>query len=132
MPGVIDPGLIHVDTLPTIWSPVQTALTDEERVAELEDQATASLLWSANAPEAILRLLLGETEIERILLPPQGYDEDQQGEWDPTVVTFAFKRPIRLEADRMEAGDRILEYKLDGAGHWRFQAGAEGVSLERI
>lgn len=132
MPGIIDPPAIHVDRLPTIWSPVQGELTEEERIEELEDQATASLLWASNAPEAILRLLLGETEIERALLPPDGYDEDQQGEWDPSVVTFAFKRPIRLEADRMEAEDRVLEYKLDGAGYWRIRAGLESVTLERI
>lgn len=132
MPGIVDPTLIQVDRLPTIWSPVQGVLTDEERIAELEDQATASLLWAANVPEAILRLLLGETEIERVLLPPEGYDEEEQGEWDPTVVTFAFKHPIRLESDRMEAGDRILEYRLDGAGYWRIQVGAECVSVERI
>lgn len=132
MPGIIDPSTIHVDRLPTIWSPVQGVLTDEERIEELEDQATASLLWAANAPEAILRLLLGETEIERVLLPPDGYDEEQQGEWDPAVVTFAFKRSIRLEADRMEAEDRVLEYRLEGAGYWRIQAGPEDVTLERI
>ncbi|MCX6071918.1 MAG: hypothetical protein NTU91_13855 [Chloroflexi bacterium] len=60
MPSVIDPETMHVDSLPVVWSPVQSPLTEEERAREVEEQATASLLWAADAPETILRLLLGE------------------------------------------------------------------------
>ncbi len=132
MPGIIDPVTIHIDNLPTIWSPVQGDLTEDERIEELEEQATASLLWAANAPEAMLRLLARETDIARALLPPEGYDPEVQGEWDPSVVTFTFARPIRLETDRMETDERILEYKLEGAGYWRVRIGSERVILERI
>ena len=57
MPSIIDPQTIHVDELPAIWSPVQWELTEEERVEAVNEQATASLLWTMDAPEAILRLL---------------------------------------------------------------------------
>jgi hypothetical protein len=69
MPSVIDPQSLDANELPTVWSPVQWDLTDDERVQELENQATASMLWAADSPEAILRLLLNETEIERAYAP---------------------------------------------------------------
>ena len=57
MPGVIDHETIHVDNLPTVWSPVQGELSPNEHAKELEEQATASLLWASPIPEQILRLL---------------------------------------------------------------------------
>lgn len=63
MPGVIDPQAIHTDELPTVWSSIQSELSPEEHAKELEDQATASLLWASPAPEQILRLLLNETSV---------------------------------------------------------------------
>lgn len=70
MPSIIDPQTLYVDDLPTIWSPVQWELIEEERIQAVEEQATASLLWSMDAPEAILRLLLDETGIERFFWNP--------------------------------------------------------------
>ncbi len=70
MPANIDPETLYVDDLPGIWSPIQWELTEEELQQEVEQQATASLLWTANAPEAALRLLLNEVDIERIFDPP--------------------------------------------------------------
>ncbi len=64
MPSIIDPETLYVDDLPAVWSPVQWELTEEQRIQAVEDQATASLLWSMDPPEAILRLLLDETSIE--------------------------------------------------------------------
>ena len=96
MPDIIDPQTMNADDLPGIWSPVQWELTEKERINELHTQATASLLWAVDVPEAILRLLLSETDIERALVPPQSYNADLQGEWDENLVTFAFKRPIKL------------------------------------
>jgi hypothetical protein len=84
MPGLIQPETVHVDDLPTIWCPVQQALSSEERTKELEEQATASLLWATPVPEQILRVLLNETVIERVLEPPAGYDPDVQGDWNPS------------------------------------------------
>ena len=94
MPGVIDPETMNAEDLPGIWSPVQWELDEEERNQELEAQATASLLWSVDVPEVILRLLLQETDIERLLEPPDDYDVEAQGEWDPDLVTFGFQKPI--------------------------------------
>ena len=66
MPSIIDPETLYVDDLPAIWSPVQWELSEEEHIQAVEEQATASLLWTMYAPEAILRLLLGETDIQRL------------------------------------------------------------------
>ena len=50
MPKTIDPETIYVDDLPGIWSPVQWELSEQERAKELEEQATASLLWAVDTP----------------------------------------------------------------------------------
>jgi hypothetical protein len=132
MPGIIVPETIHVDDLPGIWSPVQWELSEEERTAELDQQATASLLWSVDVPEAILRLLLEQADIERVYEPPEGYDPEQQGEWDESLVTFTFKR--RIQVDSVERGEDSLHiiYKLEGAGFWKFEIDPEQVVIRRI
>jgi hypothetical protein len=132
MPGVIDPETLNVDDLPTIWSPVQWDLTEEERVQELDEQATASLLWTADAPEAILRLLLAETAIERAYEPPQRYDPEQQGEWDQSLVTFEFKRPTRLERVQRERDGLYIEYDFGDRGRWAFEIKPERVMIKRV
>jgi hypothetical protein len=132
MPGVIDHETMYVDDLPAIWSPVQWELTEEERNQEIEEQALASLLWSVDAPEAILRLLLSETEIQRAYEPPQGYEPDLQGDWNPSLVTFQFRKPLRLE--RVERESRRLSLVYDGGelGHWGFTIEEERVLIERL
>jgi len=132
MPGVIDPETLNVDHLPGIWSPVQWELTAEAKATELEAQAAASLLWAVDAPEAILRLLLSETEIRRAFSPPSGYDPEQQGEWDPSLVTFEFRRPIRLEEVHRQPQSMTLEYDFGDLGHWAFEIGPEEVIIQRV
>ena len=132
MPGLIDANHIHADELPGIWSPVQWELSEEERTQELEAQAAASLLWAVDAPEAILRLLLDETTIERVYAPPDGYDPELQGEWNESLVTFAFKRPIKLERIERNADSVSVLYKLDGAGYWLMEFTPERVVIERV
>jgi hypothetical protein len=132
MPSVIDPETLHVDRLPVVWSPVQSPLAEEERAREVEEQATASLLWAADAPETILRLLLGETAIVRAFEPPTGYEPDQQGEWDPRLVTFSFARSIRLLSEDRQPDRLALEYKLEGAGHWRMVLTPDSVAISRL
>ena len=132
MPSIIDHETIQADSLPTIWSPVQWDLTPEEKAVELETQATASLLWAANIPEAILRLLLAETDIKRILEQPEGFDPELQGEWDDSLLTFAFKRPIELKEVRREANRIVLVYHLADLGYWEFEIGPEKVRIERV
>jgi hypothetical protein len=132
MPGIIDPETLPVDELPGVWAPVQWDQTEEERAVEIERQAAASLLASVDVPEAILRLLLNESEAEQTYAPPPGYQPDQQGEWDPETITFAFRRPVRLvEVDR-KPDALTVEYDFDNLGHWLFEITPEKVTIERI
>ncbi len=132
MTAVIIPETLHVDDLPGIWSPVQWLLSEDERAAELEQQATASLLYAVDAPEAILRLLLEETGIERAYAPPEGFDEEQQGAWDESLVTFTFKRRMRLESEERTPDSLSVVYKVEGAGYWQIEITPERVVIERI
>lgn len=132
MPGLIEPETIAADDLPTLWSPIQEPLDDEEHARELEEQATASLLWAAPVAEQILRVLLNEAEVEAVTEPPPGYDPDVQGEWDPDVLTFAFKRPIRRTREDRSSERLVLEYRLEGAGDWLLEITPEGMTLGRI
>ena len=132
MPAVIDPETLYVDDLPGIWSPVQWDLTEGERIQELEEQATASLLWAIDAPEAILRLLLGETDIERAYEPPKGFQPEQQGEWDESILTFQFKRQIRLEHVEREPDRLYVEYHFGDLGYWALEIEPERVTIQRV
>jgi hypothetical protein len=132
MPGVIDPETINVDDLPGIWSPVQWELSEEERNQEVENQATASLLWSVDIPEAILRMILQETEIDRLLEPPEDYDEVDQGKWDDELVTFGFRKPIKLVKVERDRDYLYLEYKFGDFGYWYFEIEPEKVTVGRI
>jgi len=132
MPHIIDPETIDAEDLPGIWAPVQCELSEEERITELHEQARASLLYNVATPEAILRLLLSETEIDRALEPPDGYDYDVQGAWDESIVTFAFTRPVKLL--KLERGpDRLYaEYRVADASVWAIEIAAERVEIYRL
>lgn len=132
MPIDIDPETINVDDLPGIWSPVQWELTEEETFMELENQARNNLLFAVDVPEAILRLLLNETEVERAYQAPAHYDPDQQGEWDESLVTFQFKRPIRLEQVEREENYLYAEYKFIDLGRWGVEIEPDGASIVRL
>jgi hypothetical protein len=132
MPGIIDTETLDADELPTIWSPVQWELTEVERVQEIEQQATASLLWNADTPEAILRLLLRETKIERAMFPPDGYDPEQQGEWQEDVLTFEFARSIKLVKVERRQNYLYIEYDFGEIGRWALEIEPEGVAIQRI
>ncbi|RPI33662.1 MAG: hypothetical protein EHM70_05325 [Chloroflexota bacterium] len=132
MPSIIDPETMNVDDLPGIWSPVQWELTEEERLHELNEQTTASLLWAVDVPEAILRLLLSETAIERAFEPPPGYDPDEQGEWDDSITTYQFRRPIKIERVERERDNLYIEYNFGDLGHWAIEIEPECVHIERI
>ncbi len=132
MPGVIDPETLHVDELPGVWSPVQWEQTREEQAKEIEDQAEASLLRNVDIPETILRLLLNETDIENLYAPPDGYNPEEQGEWDESLITFAFTRPVRLES--IKRGRDFLEvvYNFGDRGYWSFEIQPEKVVIQRV
>lgn len=132
MPFIIDPQTLYVDDLPTIWSPVQWELTEEERIQAVEEQATASLLWSMDAPEAILRLLLDETGIERLFGPPAGFNTEEQGDWDEKLITFGPKRAIKLESVERTPTHLELVYHFGELGRWEFVIESEKVSIARI
>ena len=132
MPGIIDPETMPIDELPGIWSPVQWELTEEERNAEIEEQAAASLLWTVNAPETILRLLLSATEIQRSYGPPEGYDPQQQGEWNDELVTFQFTRAARLLKVERERDHLYIEYKIEDLGTWAVEIEPEAVNIWRL
>ncbi|NIS79454.1 MAG: hypothetical protein GTO14_04415 [Anaerolineales bacterium] len=132
MPGVIDPETLYVDDLPGIWTPIQWELSEDERRKELEDQATASLLWAVDVPETILRLLLSECEIERTYDPPEGFDVESQGEWDSSLITFKFRRKIKLVGVKREPNHLSVEYDFGDFGSWIFEIGPERVVIERI
>jgi hypothetical protein len=132
MPSVIDPETINVDKLPGIWSPVQWPLSEDERLQELDTQATASLLFAVDAPEAILRLLLNEADIERAFDPPEGYDADEQGEWDPDLITFQFRREIRLEKVERSPERLYVEYKFGELGYWALEIEPDSVQIYRL
>jgi hypothetical protein len=132
MPSIIDPGTIHVDELPPIWSPVQWELTEEERVDAINEQAVASLLWAMDAPEAVLRLLLSETEIKRLYQQPDDYDPVEQGQWDPEILTFGPYRPMKLIEVERERDYLRLVYNCGDLGYWEFVIEPESVTIERI
>jgi hypothetical protein len=132
MPGVIDPETMNVDDLPGIWSPVQWELSVEERAEEVENQATASLLWSVDVPESILRMLLLEIGIERLYDPPKGYNDTKQGEWDGQLITYGFKKPIQLIKVEREHNYLYLEYKFGDFGYWYIEIEPEKVTISRI
>ncbi len=132
MPGVIIPETLHVDELPGVWSPVQWEQTREEQAQEIEAQAESSLLRNIDIPETILRLLLNETDVENLYAPPQGYDLEEQGEWDPELISFAFVRPVKLES--VKRGQDYLEvvYSFGDRGSWSFEIHPEKVVIQRI
>ncbi len=132
MPAIIDAETMNVDDLPGIWSPVQWELTEEERIQELEDQATASLLWTVDTPEAILRLLLNEITIERAFTPPDGFDPEQQGEWDENLLTFQFRQPIRLLKVDRKRDYLYIEYNFGDFGYWAFEIKPDQVNIFRL
>jgi hypothetical protein len=132
MPSVIDPETLYVDDLPAIWSPVQWELDEQERIQAVEEQATASLLWTMDAPEAILRLLLDETGIQRLYSPPPDYNSQEQGDWDKELITFGPLRPIKLESIQRTPTRLEVVYYFGDRGRWEFVIESGKVSIERI
>jgi hypothetical protein len=132
MPSVMNPETLYIDDLPAIWSPVQWELDEEERIKAVEEQATASLLWTMDAPEAILRLLLEETGIQRLYDAPKDYNPEEQGEWDKELITFGPDHPIKLESVERMPNHLEAVYDFGSLGRWQFIIESERMSLERI
>jgi hypothetical protein len=128
----MDPETMNVDDLPAIWCPVQWELDDQERVQAVEEQAAASLLGAMCVPEAVLRLLLGETGIQRLHAAPPRFDPTQQGDWDDRLVTFGSKRAFSLEYLERTPTRLEVVYKGENLGRWHFVIEQEKVLIERI
>jgi hypothetical protein len=132
MPGIIDPETMHVDELPGVWAPVQWEQTPEERAAEVEAQAGASLLANVDVPEAILRLLLNETASDVVYAPPPGYNPQEQGDWDDSLITFAFNRAIQMRKVERSPEQLVVEYYIQDLGWWRVTVEPYRTVIERI
>jgi len=131
MAGVLDPLTFPTLGVPAIWCPRREKLRGSPLALSIEEQAKGSLLQSADLVESVLRMIYGETEIERALVPPAGYDPQIQGEWDDTLVTFAFTRRVRkLSEDRNEQTLQ-MEYQMDGHGRFSIEITPEGFSITR-
>ena len=89
-------------------------------------------MWSIDVPEAILRLLLSETRIERTYEPPDGYDPEVQGEWDEQLLAFKFKTPIRLDDVVRESNKLTVAYHFGELGYWCLEIMPEKVTIERL
>ena len=132
MPGVIDPQTIHADNLPGIWVPIQWELSEAERKREIDDQATASLLWAVDVPEALIRLALSEYKAEPADEPPGNFDPTMQGDWDESLLTFKFVKPIELVHIERDRRQLYLEYRFANFGTWSVTFEQERVVIERI
>jgi hypothetical protein len=132
MPIDIDPETINVDQLPGIWSPVQWDLTEEEHIQELDTQATASLLFAVDVPEAVLRLFLNELAVEPLFQPPDGYDPEQQGDWNDELLTFQFKRPLEMLDVHRERNNLSIVYDFKEFGRWSFEIQPDRVTIQRV
>jgi hypothetical protein len=85
-----------------------------------------------DAPEAVLRLLLDETGIQRLFAPPRDYDPEEQGDWNKELITFGPQRPIKLESIERTPTRLELVYDFGEMGRWEFVIESERVALERI
>lgn len=133
MPSIIDFETMAADELPSIWSPyIPPDLSESDRLAELDRQSAANLIFNSDVPEAVLRLLLNECDVEPAYEPPKGYDPDEQGEWDADIFSLVFTRPIRLEHIQRKPDRLIVIYDFGSRGHWRLEIEAERVVIERV
>jgi len=85
-----------------------------------------------DAPEAILRLLLNETEIQRLFQEPEDYDSEGQGDWDEEILTFGPYRSMKLIEVERESDYLRLVYNFGDLGYWEFMIEPEKVTIERI
>jgi hypothetical protein len=132
MQSELEPESFEVNELPTVWSPAQWEVTPEEQAVEDEEQATASMIMNADIPEAILRLLLHETEVEQAFEPPYGYQPQAQGEWDYSLKTYQFKSAIRLVNVERKEGYLSIEYDFGDNGHWVVEIDTDECNIYKV
>jgi hypothetical protein len=87
---------------------------------------------SVDGPKGILRLLLQETETDRILEPPEDYDPETQGKWDTEFASFGFRKPFELIKVEREHNNPYLEYKFGDYSHWFVEIEPEKVTIAKM
>jgi hypothetical protein len=132
MPIPISPDQLRLVQLPIVWSAEPIAGDPPGGVIGLESAARAGLLLKISAPEAALRLFLGELEVERVTEAPKGYDSAQQGEWDPRAVTYRFTRLIRMMRIEKKPNRLTVEFHLGDLGYWTVTIEADAVNIARV
>jgi hypothetical protein len=73
-----------------------------------------------------------EHAIDRAFGPPDGYDPESQGEWNDELLTFKFKRPIRLIRSEREANYLYVEYDFGDLGQWAIEIEPDLVNISRL
>jgi hypothetical protein len=154
MPGAIDFETMDVDELTPVWCPSDEELTPEQYESALQQEARAHLLTMAGVPEAILRLLVQETEVSRVAREVVGQvrgarrdfeaeadadaddgadggsGADADAEFPPD--SFEFSHPIVAETVEMTRDGLLVVYRLEGAGTWRMLLESGRVTIERV
>jgi hypothetical protein len=125
----LDPLTFPTIRVPAVWTPIKEKSDANPLALQIHEQAKASLLISADIMESILRLLLGETEVERVFTPPKGYDEEQQGAWDTDAITFAFVRSVRIKSENRDAGKLLMQYEVEGKGDYYVELTGNGLEI---
>jgi hypothetical protein len=129
MSGVLDPLTFPTLGVPAIWCPQKEKLLGNPLALRIEEQAKGSLLLSADLVESILRLLYGETEIERVYDPPKGYNPELQGEWDGSQLTFAFRRQVKKVREVRDDQSLGMDYQIEGCGRFRVEITPDSFSI---
>ena len=139
MPGAIDFETMDVDDLTPVWWPSDAELTPEQYDSVVQQEARAHLLAMLGVPEAVLRLLVRETEVSRVARDVVGQgdfeveaegDAETDAEFPPD--SFEFSRPIVAETVEMTRNGLLVIYRLEGSGTWRMFLESERVTIERV
>jgi hypothetical protein len=139
MPGAIDFETMDVDELTPVWWPSDAELTPEQYDSVVRQEARAHLLTMLGVPEAVLRLLVRETEVSRVARDVVGQgdfeveaetDAETDAEFPPD--SFEFSRPIVADTVEMTRDGLLVVYRLEGSGTWRMFLESERVTIERV
>lgn len=156
MPGAIDFETMDVDELTPVWWPSDGELTAEQYETMVQQEARTHLLAMVGVPEAILRLLVQETEVSRVahevVDQGRGARRDFEAEADADADagdgadagagddadagfppdSFEFSHPIVAEKVETTRDGLFVVYSLEGSGTWRMLFESGRVTIERV
>jgi hypothetical protein len=132
MTSEFDPLTFPTFSVPAIWTYQKPPEGGQEFGNYLEAQALNGLIGTSDIFEVMLRLLLGLTDIERIYEPPEEYDPEIQGEWDDSIITFAFTKKVKPVEERRGEGVLTSEYIVEGSGSYRVELEYEKLTIQKI